>query len=263
MRRKLLIGFAPLAVAAVVAVPVAQALPEIKRFPKIFRNGAKLGLKNEPAISVGQITLKNGVVGPLTCQDMVAGVARNETTEGTEKGLFNATGYGTFNCIAGAPCHVHNTAGEEVEGKFFTAESPPIPEHGTEAHSTGITSLPWTWEGIERVTGHVQMLTHHVKIFYVDPPPTVGRGDCQGVDFPLEDAEGPTEKEAGYELAPLWLNGSRNGLKPSHDEFLGEAPISEKEPGSGKLKSVVGDWYPTGTPVTGGLGGGWELLTVE
>jgi hypothetical protein len=271
MQRKLLIGFAALAVAAVVALPVAQAtVPPIKRFPKIFRNGVKLGLKNEPVIAVGELTLLNSVIGGLTCQSELAGVARNETTEGTEKGLVNTTGYGTFKCLAapsGAPCEVHNTKGEEVEGSFATAESPPEPA-GTEAHPTGITSLPWTGEAIERETGRVQILTHHVKIWYVNPPPTVGSGFCQGVDFPYEDLEGRTEKEEGFELAPIWVNGTKNGLKPSHEEFLGETGQTEKGrefPITGKLKSELGGGFLKTWPtlVTGGLGGGWELLTVE
>jgi hypothetical protein len=49
--------------------------------------------------------------------------------------------------------------------------------------------------------------------------------------FPFEEAEGPTEseKEAGYELAPLWLNGNKNGLKPSHEVFEGEIGLTEKD----------------------------------
>jgi hypothetical protein len=267
MRRKLLIGFAPLAVAAVVAVPAAQAaVPPIKRFPKVFRNGGKLNAIRRPAIAVGAITLHNGVLGNLKCQNMVPAVTYNETTEGTEKGFSNTVGYSTFDCEAQAPCKVKNTQGETVEGIYATAESPPIPEHGTEAHPTGITSLPWTGELIERETGIEQVLTKHVKIWVVDPPASVGVGNCQGIAVPFEDAEGPTEKEAGYELAPDWVNGTRNGLKPSHVECAGETGTekgTEKFP-CGRLKSAVGDGFVTEEKnVIGGLEGGWELLTAE
>jgi hypothetical protein len=82
---------------------------------------------------------------------------------------------------------------------------------------------------------------------------------------PFEDAEGPTEKEAGYELAPIWINGTRNGLKPSHEEFLGETGETEKQfPQTGHLKSPVGDGFMTAPKlVIGGLQGGWELVSLE
>jgi hypothetical protein len=160
---------------------------------------------------------------------------------------------------------VKNTKGEEVEGIFATAEAPPEPA-GSEAHPTGITSLPWTGELIERETNITQVLTHHVKIFLVSPPVTVGVGNCQGLGLPFEDAEGTTEKEAGYELAPIWVNGTRNGLKPSFSVFEGESGLTEKGfPQTGRLKSGVGDGFTT-TPtrlVIGGLGGGWELITAD
>jgi hypothetical protein len=264
MRRKLLIGVAPLVVAAVVAVPAAQAVPEIKRFPKIFRNGVKGRLTREPAIAVGTFTLNSAVLGDLKCENMVAGVTYNETTEGTEKGFDNTTGYTTFNCLAAAPCKVKNTKGEEVEAIYATAESPPEPA-GTEAHATGISSLPWTGELIERETGIQQVLTKHVKIWVVDPPKTVGTGNCQGLEIPFEDQEGPSEKERGDELAPDWVNGFKNGLKPSHEEFTGEM-LTEKGGSyavTGQLISSIGGSAPTGKLVTGGLGGAWELITVQ
>jgi hypothetical protein len=268
MRKKLLIGFAVLAALAVVAPAASQAGTKefpIKRFPKVFRNGVKLNTIRRPAIAVGGITLHNGVLGDLKCENMVAGVTYNETTEGTEKGFTNTVGYSTFNCVAQAPCKVKNTQGETVEGIYATAESPPIPEHGTEAHSTGITSLPWTGELIERETGIKQVLTHKVKVWIVDPPASVGVGNCQGLEVPFENAEGETEKDAGYELAPVTVNGTRNGLKPSHGEFDGEEGLTEKGfPKTGRLKSGIGDGFTTAPKlVSGGLEGGWELLTAE
>jgi hypothetical protein len=160
---------------------------------------------------------------------------------------------------------VKNTKGEEVEGIYLTAESPPEPA-GTEAHPTGITSLPWTGELIERETGIQQVLTRHVKIWAAFPPNTVGKGPgCNGVEVPFEEMEGPTEKEAGYELAPLWLNGAVNALKPSHEEFNGEFGLTEKGfPQTGRLKSPVGDGFLEAPKLTnGGLSGGWELVNAE
>jgi hypothetical protein len=268
MWTRVVIRAATLAVAAMIAVPAAgQALGTkefpIKAFPKFFSNGVKENLARKPVIAEGTITLHNGVLGDLKCENMFAGITYNETTEGTEKGFDSTTGYSTFNCKASIPCPVHNTKGEEMEGDFLTAESPPEPA-GTEAHPTGITSLPWTGELIERETGIRQVLTHHVKVWFVVPPKTVGIGDgCGGFEVPFEDAEGASEKEAGYELAPMWINGFKNGLKPSHEELNGETGLTEKGfPQTGVLKSPFGEGFATAFRlVNGGLGGGWELIT--
>jgi hypothetical protein len=277
---RVVVRAATLAVATMIAVAVVvpaagQALGTkefpIKFFPKVFSNGVKATTTRKPVIAVGELTLQNPVLGNLKCANVFAGVTYNEATEGTEKGFDSTTGYSTFNCKASIPCPVHNTKGEEVEGDFLTAEAPPEAVSSTEAHPTGITSLPWTGELIERETGIKQVLTHHLKVWFVVPPKTVGIGDgCGGFEVPFEELEGPaaTEKgatEAGYELAPVWENGTKNGLKPSHEEFLGEEGLTEKGfPRTGRLTSQAGDGFPTGFKIfTGGLGGGWELITAQ
>jgi hypothetical protein len=196
---------------------------------------------------------------------MAAGQTYNETTEGTEKGFQNWTGWATFGCKSQAECDVENTKGEIVPAIHFTAEAPPIVV-GTEAHETAISSLPWTGELIERETGKRQVLTHHVEVWLVIPPSPPGKGTgCAGEEIPYFDGEAPAEKEAGFELAPLWVNGSRNGLKPSHMEITGETGLTEKGfPVTGRLQSPIGPGYWTATRLsTGALGGNWELITAE
>jgi hypothetical protein len=157
-------------VGAVVAVPAAQAaVPPIKTFPKFFSNGLKIGLAPKSSIAFGTSTLHNGLIGDLECNNVFTGRAHNETTEGTEKGILNTTGYMTFECKAERPCKVKNTNGEEVEGIYATAEAPPVVK-GSEIHNAGITSLPWTGELIERETERNQVLTKQVKIWVVLPP---------------------------------------------------------------------------------------------
>jgi hypothetical protein len=255
------------AMAALFAVPVvARALPEIKRFPKEYKNTTKLATAKEATITFGGLTLENPTLEKLTCQTIFTGREWNETTEGTEKGLSSTTDYETFECKAGAACKVKNTKGEEVEGIFATAEAPPVAE-GTEAHLTGISSLPWTGEVIEREEGKKQILTHHVKIWFVFPPPSVGKGPgCLGTEIPAEDKEGAKEKEEGDQWAPLTINGSSSGLKPGHSESHGEEGKTEKGfPESGRLISeTVGPVYVKATKlVTGGAKGAWELMTAE
>jgi hypothetical protein len=259
-----------LAATAVMAVPAAAqaAVPEIKRFPKLFSNSVKLGKTHKATVTFGAITLENETLKNLACRTLAAGETWNETTEGTEKGLVATVGYTTYACKAENPCRVINTKGEEVEGYFLTAEAPPRAE-GTEAHPTGISSLPWTGEVIERETGVTQVLTHKVKLWLVFPPPGVGKGlGCVGTEIPFEDQEGPAEKDAGDELAPLWVNGSKNGLHPSVGVLEGELGKTEKGfPQTGRLISPAlagGALYPKAPSlITGSAAGFFELITAE
>jgi hypothetical protein len=181
---RVIIRVAALAAAATIAVPAAQAgVPPTKSFPKVFFNSVKAGpaASAHPVIAVGRITLNNSQLIALSCENAVASVVYNEFTEGTEKGFQKSNGYTTYACEGGG-CTVTNTKGEEVEATYLTAEAPPIAV-GTEAHETGISSLPWTGELIERETGKRQVLTHHVKLWMVIPPEPPGKGGgCIGVE---------------------------------------------------------------------------------
>jgi hypothetical protein len=264
------------AMAALFAVPaVAQSsVPPIKRFPKDFKNGVMIGRMKVPTITFtgnfsfgGPITLENETFHSLECLTRLAGFEWNETTEGTEKGLSSTTGFITYQCKAEIPCKVTNTKGEEVEGIFVTAEAPPVAE-GTEAHDTGITSLPWTGEFIERETGVTQLLSHHVKWWVVFPPPSVGLGvGCMGTELAFEEREGATEKEEGDELAQLAQNGAKNGTKPSKFVFEGQAGKTEKGfPQTGRLIGEHGGaplYLKAAQLVIGAAEGFFGLMTWE
>jgi hypothetical protein len=87
-----------------------------------------------------------------------------------------------------------------------------------------------------------------------------------GTELEFEDREGATEKNEGFELAPIWINGSHNGLKPSHGEFHGAEGKTEKGfPQTGMLNSPeVGPGFVTGPKLTiGDLDGSWELVTIQ
>src|SRR5262249_41872775 len=114
--KRVALGAATLAVAASIAVPSAQAaVPPIKAFFKVFRNGTHQSSNPLPVIIVGSITLHNSVIGNLACNNDIVGLAGNEFTEGTEKGVLNTVAYHTYECKAEPPCRVKNTKGEEVE----------------------------------------------------------------------------------------------------------------------------------------------------
>jgi hypothetical protein len=231
-----------------------------------FINDTSLTTTRRPILSFGAITLHDSAA-TVTCQTVQTEQVFNETTEGAERGFLNTLGYSTYECQSEVKCKVKNTKGEEVEGIYLTAEAPPKGE-GTEAHLTGISSLPWTGELIEREEGRQQVLMKHVKLWVVFPPASVGTGPgCVGTEIEFEDAEGKTEKEEGYELASLWINGAHTTpLKPSHNEFLEREGETEKGfPITGRLRSPqVGDGFLRATKlVLGGMGGAWELVTAE
>jgi hypothetical protein len=258
MSKKLLMAVAPvLVLGTIVAMPAAA-----QASPQWFVNGIRLGPAHVPVVAVGEQTVANTTLGNLTCT--TAGLASifNES----EKGFEITEGGGYAHCKAEVPCKVKNTRGEEAEGISLTFEALPRPEK-TEAVRTGMTSLPWTGELTEKEPGVRQVLTHHVKIWVILPPASVGTGlGCLGAAIPFEDQEGPTEKQAGDELAPILINGTKNGLKPSHGEFLGEQGKTEKGfPVTGRLISPdVGAGYTTAKSLpTAGSSGAWELITAE
>jgi hypothetical protein len=246
---------------------VAHVLPPIKAFPKFFINSLKLTSTHRPIFSFGNITLHTSTLGNMTCNNEFTGAVYNETTEGTEKGLENTLGYTTLECKSeGGLCKVKNTKGEEVEGTYLTADAPP--PTGTEAHETGISSLPWTGEAIEREEGKRQILTHHVVLWIVLPPPTIGKGPgCLGTEIRCEDQEGTLETEEGKIIAPHFIDGVNNGLKPSHNELTGEEGLTEKGfPITGRLFCPqISDsaFMRAAKLVWGSMGGGWELVALE
>jgi hypothetical protein len=230
--------------------------------PKWFRNGVLVTATHGPTMTAGSITLENSMLHKITCQNVVNQSIWNES----EKGLETTLGYTTYECKAEHPCKVKNTKGEEVEGIYATAEAPPVIS-GSEKFLSGSSSLPWTGELIEREAGVRQILTHNVKIWVVLPPATIGKGEgCLGSEIEFEAREGEAEKAEGDEPAAVTVNGSKNGLKPSHSEFKGEEGKTEKGfPKTGRLISpTVGPGYTSATKLfNASSAGGFELVTSE
>jgi hypothetical protein len=268
MSTKRLIGLAPvLAVAALVAMPgVAQAAP------RVFINGAPATTKHEPGFSFGKITLKNSEIKELTCENFAATTAWNEVKEGTERGFEETTGYGTWECKAALKCETTNENGAKKEATFASAEGPPslAPTEKTKARRSGNTSLPWTGELIEKEKQNY-VLTHNVKVWIVIPldkslgGPGEGNG-CEligGNELLFEDQSGATEKEIGDELAPKTVNGTKNGLFPSHGIFAGEKTEKDGAFETGRLVSkLFGPGFTSGELVSAGSTD-FELVTAQ
>jgi hypothetical protein len=268
MPKKLLVGFAPvLAVAALVAMPVLS-----QAAPRVFINGKKAGTKHEPGFAFGPITLKNGVLPELKCENFAAANSWNEVKEGTERGFEETVGYATWNCKSGLPCEVTNERGIVKEGIYASAEQPPD-LHSEKARRNGNSSLPWPGELTEKEPQEgvkaTFTLTHKVKVWIVVPLGTemggTGKGPgcvLGGNEIAFEDKEGPTEKAAGREEEPKTVNGQKNGLSPSHGFFEGEKTEKSGAFETGSLESSFGPGTTLGKLVTAGSNA-FELLTAQ
>jgi hypothetical protein len=239
-------------------------------------NGKAVTSKHQLGLSFGRIELHNGVLGNLECKTFISSQVWNE---GTERGVEETNGYGTSKCASALPCEVTNERGVKKEGIFLSAEGPPDLATG-KARRNGNTSLPWLGELTEKQNakkeGRDFILMHDVKLWEVIPLGTemggegVGPecGPLGGQEIPFEDMEGASEKAAGDELEPLYVNGTKNGLTPSHVKFEGEKTETEKSAGegappeTGKLESSkVGAAYLTGSLFAAGAN--FELMLVK
>jgi hypothetical protein len=253
MPKKLVVGLAGvLAVAAFAVVPVVS-----QAAPRVFINGVKAGTKHELGFAFGKILLTSAALPNLECENFSADNSWNEVKEGTERGFEETTGFSTWECKTAAPCQVLNERGIRKEGIFITAEEPPE-VHSEKAHHNGDTSLPWNGELIEKEpeTGVVNkyVLTHHIKVWIVVPLGTEmgGTGVGEGCAFGgHEIAFFDTEKE-GLELAPKTVNGSKNGLTPSHGVFEGKKTEKDGALETGGLDSELGAAFYTGSLVIAG-----------
>jgi hypothetical protein len=259
--------------------------PALPLPPRWFINGPKITTKKEPRFSLGKITLNNVTLKELTCENFTAGTTWNEVKEGTEKGFGETTGFSTWECKMSQRCEVTNEDGVTKEAVFMTAEGPPsYTEKGTEKfpRHTGSTSLPWTQELTEKAGNEKEafVLKHKVKVWVDIPMGKENGGPGEGIgctllggkELPFEEREGPTEKEAGYEISSNFVNGIGNGLSPSREgpssgtKGCKSTNCTEKGdvPETGRLfnNGAFGDGFIGGELITAGSLD-FELLTAQ
>jgi hypothetical protein len=172
-------------------------------------NGAVLGTKHSPVFGFGTLTLenasdKNQVVGKVTCHSLVGGSLWNEGEAGF--GLIEGFGTSRFACTKEP---------NACPGAYLTAErGVPAPFQAVEGTEKvflakrGQSTVPWKGELNEVETEKVKFLVEklsNIRFTLVDPCPPI-----------------PFEYEFFGTLEPKIINGSKNGLSPTHLKFEGK-----------------------------------------
>jgi hypothetical protein len=190
---RLLSALAPLALAVVLVVPaVAQAGPQW------FINGIRAGSEREEVEMWGNLQFQSSQLGKMACHMNGSGSVWNES----EKGLGLMDFFNTGACIVEP-----NVCPEG--GIFVTAEEPVylVKEgSGTEKFykpKRGLSSLPWPEELSENTEKKHRLTIRNMKLTTAVP--------CLGLEVPMEGT-----LEANY------VNGTKNGLSPSHWRIGGE-----------------------------------------
>jgi hypothetical protein len=198
--KRLLMTLAPVAALAAFSVPpaVGQAAPQFRI------NGVLAGANKQNVVQFGTITMKSPFWGEIKCNLLVGAPVGNES----EQGVASVDGWGTWGCHA-----------TELRGKtFITPENAVqvIERLNTEKHiinepKRGETSLPWPSRPVTTPEATTALHIGNTEKLPLEPVKFI-------VDAPEELFEVPYEGT----LQPRWINGTKNGLKPSHLEFEGE-----------------------------------------
>jgi alpha-tubulin suppressor-like RCC1 family protein len=162
-------------------------------------NGLKVTTTHTSIASWGSLTYENpvSVVGKLTCTTLSGGGVFNEGPATELTAFENLEAFYSTGCTKEPAC----------PGAFVSAE-PPVKlvtlTQGTEKELVprrGSPTLPWTGEVIEASEKRKLRFNPHMTL--VEP--------CEKLEFPMEGT-----------LEPIIVNGSKNGLKPSHLSFEGK-----------------------------------------
>jgi hypothetical protein len=200
MSKGRLIGLAPIvAVATLSVVPaLAQAAPQfqINGVPVL-----RLGSKQNVLLS-GSMTINNAFLGAIKC-DVLEGA---QVWNGSERGLADIEGYTAYDCTTEPPC----------KGIFATAEMPvevterenPVTKKLEKVAQPGPSTLPWSGEAVEEegTEKRKKFKMNRVRLTIVAP--------CFNIEQPVEGT-----------LEPYVINGSKNGLHPTHLEFPGKGGV--------------------------------------
>jgi hypothetical protein len=166
-------------------------------------NGVKIGLGHNLISNWGSLTFENPVtlIGKMTCPTLLGGGIWNEGTESV--GFENLEAFTTSACSKEPAC----------PGAFMTSE-PPLRlatiEKGTEKEVVArrqASSLPWSGEVIEGENiEKAKALKVKISGIHMSLVST-----CEHLELPIEGT-----------LEPLFINGAKSGLKPSHLLFEGK-----------------------------------------
>jgi alpha-tubulin suppressor-like RCC1 family protein len=168
-------------------------------------NGVKLSTTHVQIASFGSLKYEDTTspVGKLTCTAIMGGGGWNEGSSTELTGFGSVEGFNTSGCSREPAC----------PGAFVTAEPPVTGATETKGTEKVVvarrppTSLPWKGEVIEGLNAEksisLKVKLSPIEMNLVEP--------CEKFEIPM----------AGT-LEPILVNGSKNGLKPSHLMFEGK-----------------------------------------
>jgi hypothetical protein len=238
-RKRLLIALASVAVLAAFSMtPVAA-----QATPRFYVNGVLAGANKQNVVQFGTITMKSPFLGEIKCNLLVAAPVGNES----EKGVASIDAWETWGC------HMP----ECLRGPAFVMAEDAVkliePVKGNPPKATrGETALPWPAQAVTTPEATTALQMGNTEKLPLEPVKFLV--SCPGELF-----------EVAYEgaLEPRIVNGTKNGLKPSHLEFQGEGGKT------GFLKSpdILGGKEPQADLFIKGeltqLGTGQQLITAE
>ena len=199
MKKRFLIGLAPLVVTAFMVMPtVAQAVPHVYKNGLISAEGKKLR-----TISWGTAKLKNITLGEVECHNVFAGYSENPTGGGAAKGQVQA--FYPYECVA-ETCKA--LGGTKIE---ITSEKMPWNAAVTEPEA-GVFDQVTGKKGEKGGSGSIE--------FFVN---------CEGVTKPHFFGENVTK---------IQNNGLAIGSAPGEQEFL-QTQNLESEIGAGETIGKV------------------------
>jgi hypothetical protein len=199
MKKRFLIGLAPLVVTAFMVMPtVAQAVPHV------YKNGVISGeAKKLRTISWGTAKLTNITLGPVECHNVFAGFSENPTGGGAAVGKVQA--FYPYECVATTCASLGGTKIEITPEKLPWNAAVTEPEAGVFEQLTGK-------KGEKGGAGSVEFLVN-----------------CEGVTKPHFFGENGTK---------ILNNGLQIGTTPGEQEFL-KSPNLESEIGAGETEGKV------------------------
>jgi hypothetical protein len=194
MSKKRLISLASVAALATFSVTPAAA----QAGPRWRLNGVLTPLnQTENILQFGTITMKSPFLGEIKCNVFDGAPIRNES----ERGVASVDGWETSDCRM--PECLRGSAS-------VMAEAPPkLVEVVREVAERGAKTLPWPAE-LTAPEGRTSLRIGNTEKVHLAPIKFWVNCPGEGLEVPYEG-----------ELVPAYVNGSKNGLKPSHLEFEG------------------------------------------
>jgi hypothetical protein len=197
-RKRLPISLASVTALAAFSVTAAVA----QATPRFYVNGVLAGASKQSVVQFGTITMKSPFWGEIKCNVLVGAPVGNES----ERGVAPVNGWGTWAC----------RMTECLRGKSFVfAEGTPKleeinvnPSEKERRAVRGESTLPWPAHTVTTAEATTALKMGNTEKLPAEPVKFVV--ECPGELF-----------QAPYEgtLQPHIINGSRNGLKPSHLAF--------------------------------------------